>query len=590
MTEGESNRADVVDIDELVISMKRELNYYWSLGERLDGETELCLIYKVPQHIRMIDRIAYEPIVQSIGPYHHGTPALQAMEKEKWNCLDYILKLNPEKTLRDYLMVMWELENQAKSCYLEEIKMENKKFLRMLLLDGCFILVSLYGTNGIGVPMPIEYVPSGNPQEDIEESRLGQKRASWENTKNEATRIENKTAQSRHLTENLVLASEQSKPSTSRQSMQHDKPVYEDDFDQVGPWYTNFLAHDLLLLENQIPFFVVKRVYELVAGKDTSILLNNIVKFLEGIIHFYPRSIQESERPKDFYHLLHLCHMYFRPSKKMEEGHHYQARRRYFNYFLQMGCKFLKLGLQSDENVQNSSLNPQSDFLKASQHCWRRAVQYHEAGVEFRRKEFDKNNPFSVGFMAAVVVQICFRDFLRIVYQQFSVSAPVCEIPMENEGLLSVYVEVEVPKGETVSEAIRCWGMSCSTVDETEEDAACRAVAKLRDEFGFEVKDSNLEKKKFFENLYERISTDYSSLRGKYKRLKCDYNLLKGYYSSLLAEKEQLLSDWREFKENLVMCLSLVKCPKTAVVRPYSSEGVSEEDPAAPPSYYGSGN
>ncbi|OAY65026.1 UPF0481 protein [Ananas comosus] len=396
MTEGESNRADVVDVDELVISMKRELNYYWSLGERLDGETELCLIYKVPQHIRMIDRIAYEPIVQSIGPYHHGTPALQAMEKEKWNCLDYILKLNPEKTLRDYLMVMWELENQAKSCYLEEIKMENKKFLRMLLLDGCFILVSLYGTNGIGVPMPIEYVPTGNPQEDIEESRLGQKRASWENTKNEATRIENKTAQSRHLTENLVLASEQSKPSTSRQSMQHDKPVYEDDFDQVGPWYTNFLAHDLLLLENQIPFFVVKRVYELVAGKDTSILLNNIVKFLEGIIHFYPRSIQESERPKDFYHLLHLCHMYFRPSKKMEEGHHYQARRRYFNYFLQMGCKFLKLGLQSDENVQNSSLNPQSDFLKASQHCWRRAVQYHEAGVEFRRKEFDKNNPHSL--------------------------------------------------------------------------------------------------------------------------------------------------------------------------------------------------
>nr|CAD1827909.1 unnamed protein product [Ananas comosus var. bracteatus] len=87
--------------------------------------------------------------------------------------------------------------------------------------------------------------------------------------------------------------------------------------------------------------------------------------------------------------------------------------------------------------------------------------------------------------MAAVVVQICFRDFLRIVCQRFSVAVPVYGIPVENEGLLSVYVEVEVPKGETVTEAIRCWGMPCSTVDETEEDAACRAVARLRDEFGF---------------------------------------------------------------------------------------------------------
>nr|CAD1837119.1 unnamed protein product [Ananas comosus var. bracteatus] len=140
--------------------------------------------------------------------------------------------------------------------------------------------------------------------------------------------------------------------------------------------------------------------------------------------------------------------------------------------------------------------------------------------------------------MAAVVVQICFRDFLRIVCQRFSVSAPVYRIPIENERLLSVYVEVKVPKGETVTEVIHCWGMPCSTVDETVEDAACRAVARLRDEFGFEVKDSNLEEKKFFENLYERVSADYSSLRGKYKRLKCDYNLLKGYYSSFLAEKE----------------------------------------------------
>nr|CAD1821864.1 unnamed protein product [Ananas comosus var. bracteatus] len=124
----------------------------------------------------------------------------------------------------------------------------------------------------------------------------------------------------------------------------------------------------------------------------------------------------------------------------------------------------------------------------------------------------------------------------------------------------------------------------------TEEDAACRAVARLRDEFGFEVKDSNLEEKKFFENLYERVSADYNSLRSKYKRLRRCYNLLKGYYSSLLAEKEQLLLDRRECKENLSKFLTLVKQPKVAVIRLCSSEGGSEEDAAAPPGYYGGGN
>lgn len=192
--------------------------------------------------------------------------------------------------------------------------------------------------------------------------------------------------------------------------------------------------------------------------------------------------------------------------------------------------------------------------------------------------------------MAAIVVQICFRDFLRIVCQRFSVAPPVYGIPVENDGLISVYVEVEVPKGETVAEAIRCWGAPCSTVEETEEDAACRAVSRLRDEFGFEVKDSNLEEKKLFENLYERVSADYSLLRCKYKRLKRNYRLLKDYYSSLLGEKEQLLSDRREFKDNLVKCLTLVKRPKTAVVRTCTSGGASEEDPAAPPGYYGGGN
>nr|CAD1823681.1 unnamed protein product [Ananas comosus var. bracteatus] len=83
-----------------------------------------------------------------------------------------------------------------------------------------------------------------------------------------------------------------------------------------------------------------------------------------------------------------------------------------------------------------------------------------------------------------------------------------------------VCFEVEIPRGESVAETIRYWGGPFSDVDKSEEDAARRAVAKLRDEYDFEIKDANLEDKKFYENLYARLSVDHTMVREKYKRIK----------------------------------------------------------------------
>ncbi|OAY65025.1 UPF0481 protein [Ananas comosus] len=362
----ESCRTTVADIDELAVSMTRELTYYWSLGEARERGTKLCLIYKIPQHIREVDRNAYEPMVQSFGPYHYGTPTLQAMEKEKWNCLDYILNLNREKRLRDYLKVMQRLENQVRSCYTEEIKMDKKKFRQMLLLDGCFILVSLYGTAGIVMPETEAYGQANN-QEFVGGNGVGQK-VPWPRHEGEAAN------------QNSIA--------------EHDA----DYADQIGRWYTNFVAHDLLLLENQIPFFVVERIYELVAGKDTENqrLTDKIAEYVEEILHYYPKAIQEFERPKDFHHLLHLGHMYFRPSQRMEEDSHRHARPRFFQRLLHFGRSYSKLSHQLEENDQVFSLNHQTYCLQAAQQRWRRAAQYVEAGVEFKKREFNKQSPHSL--------------------------------------------------------------------------------------------------------------------------------------------------------------------------------------------------
>ncbi|BAS92691.1 Os05g0198100 [Oryza sativa Japonica Group] len=71
------------------------------------------------------------------------------METEKWICVDYILKLNHHVSLREYPSLLSGLEKQVRGCYSEDIDMDSKEFLQMLLLDSCFILVYLGGMQGI---------------------------------------------------------------------------------------------------------------------------------------------------------------------------------------------------------------------------------------------------------------------------------------------------------------------------------------------------------------------------------------------------------------------------------------------------------
>lgn len=55
----------------------------------------------------------------------------------------YLLEMNHGKELTGYLEVMKGVEQEAKSYYEDDIKIERGSFLKMLLLDGCFVLAFL---------------------------------------------------------------------------------------------------------------------------------------------------------------------------------------------------------------------------------------------------------------------------------------------------------------------------------------------------------------------------------------------------------------------------------------------------------------
>lgn len=367
MSQGSKIKAKDIAMADLVSSMKQQLDYYWSLGEATDKRMNYSPIYKVQQHIREVDRFSYEPFILSIGPYHHGVTQLQSMGKLKWGFLDEVIKLNSNKTILDFLLVTSELASEGRNCYSENIPMNDEDFLQMLLLDGCFILVALGGTQRILAHLQERRSEGGALEEIV---------------------VENANDLDQQQSCDII---QNTGGNAACQSEQLDRKDLNEDDEQTGMWFMRFLHHDLFLLENQIPFFVVKKLYELASGNVSlsPSLTDAMNKFVEEALAFYPKTIRGTNRPEDFQHLLHLCHMYLRPNRKVDNSHHCHVGSQYIYKFFSFGRKYFRLGHHPESNEQ---VQPADQELNR----WRRAAQYIEAGVRFKKREYDDMDPHSL--------------------------------------------------------------------------------------------------------------------------------------------------------------------------------------------------
>ncbi|XP_017245225.1 UPF0481 protein At3g47200 isoform X1 [Daucus carota subsp. sativus] len=189
--------------------------------------------YRVPTKLRAIKHEAYTPQTVSIGPFHRHKPELRAMEEFKWRYMlafvDRVVKADVEKTQRKELdgvssehspeilaldkcsTIVTELEEEARAWYAEDINLDKHQLVEMLLVDGCFI-VELF--------LRCKVTDMQTTNDDIRVAPQGQ-------------------VPFVSLAGNFTMV--------------------------------QTLAHDLMLLENQIPYVILQQLFNILQGsKQTS--------------------------------------------------------------------------------------------------------------------------------------------------------------------------------------------------------------------------------------------------------------------------------------------------------------------------------
>ncbi|KAA8525424.1 hypothetical protein F0562_007273 [Nyssa sinensis] len=86
-------------------------------GVKSTSSSEHC-IFRVPITVRKIKEAAYTPRIVSIGPFHHGSERLQSMEVHKLCYFKKLIKRGGVK-LEDYVRLVKEQEQKIHRCYSE---------------------------------------------------------------------------------------------------------------------------------------------------------------------------------------------------------------------------------------------------------------------------------------------------------------------------------------------------------------------------------------------------------------------------------------------------------------------------------------
>ncbi|XP_073108047.1 UPF0481 protein At3g47200-like [Elaeis guineensis] len=286
---------------------------------RPDNQYHSCTIFRVPEHIRCCDVQAYVPLVVPIGCYHHDPSQKSAIQDHKWRCVRYLLSRHrsPEharQLLDDCLSELKAWDAEVRSCYADDFpKLKAHEMAELMLLDGCFIIHLLLKHSKRGK----EDGKSGEVVLEVnkETKEEGQTMTAKENREEErggglgsekgVRRAQSDRKEKRKEHERRIHGYE-----LAELELQMDKEVEEINGPFVAGLFTvHLVLYDLLKCENQIPFFVVEKLFDILkTPEDQGIDLPMWALQLFCDMHPNASKSFRTSSMDQIHHLLHLFH------------------------------------------------------------------------------------------------------------------------------------------------------------------------------------------------------------------------------------------------------------------------------------------
>ncbi|XP_075645571.1 UPF0481 protein At3g47200-like [Castanea sativa] len=324
------------------LSEEQELNLsirVLALEEMEPEKRPECCIYKVPQKLREVKQEAYTPKLISIGPYHYGQENLKKMEDLKVRYFNEAVK-RTKKNHDDFTRCIRKIEyKKILHCYAEVNDMNEKDFMRMILLDSIFIIEQLWRTNE-------------NPPMSPPAMTTISRKCEWK------------------LDACVITCQKETKEDDPEK-----KSPKEDNHKKENPLRSYNIMQDLILLENQVPFFVLEELYD----------------FAYSGLFMYQQNEDNS-----FLKLVHACFFHFWESSGLV---------RYSDYVKIFSGKKKKVKHLTD--FLRYFLLPQN--LKCGRSFERVpcATKLSEAGVEFKVSKSENGGLLDIQFRKSALLEIC---------------------------------------------------------------------------------------------------------------------------------------------------------------------------------------
>ncbi|XP_030961808.1 putative UPF0481 protein At3g02645 [Quercus lobata] len=174
------------------------------IPQTYEPDKHKCFIYKVPPELRKVNHDAYTPMLISIGPFHHKDENLKNMERLKLRYFEDACH-RTKKSREELARCIGKNEETIRHYYAESFDISPKDFIAMILLDSIFIIEHLWRTKRTSLK---SCSSNGTSSSQIEECFL----------------------------------------------------------DEQNPRLSYSIFQDLILLENQVPFFVLEDLYNSAYG------------------------------------------------------------------------------------------------------------------------------------------------------------------------------------------------------------------------------------------------------------------------------------------------------------------------------------